>query len=356
MKHQVVTWICMSSALSPVFAGFANTAKIGAYVIDEVSLRPLSGAIVRGGFDNDNGWLAWTQAAPMNEDFRTTDASGRCWVQGETNNGEAGYAVRTPPEGYYCPCQGVGFSFKKKSLLGVWQPDNLVATIRLQRVEHPIPLSVKRVRLADFEKGIFKEKGPNGILQFDLMKGDWLPPHGNGVRADLTIDSLKTVTGSVRDFNFQTRKWDDVSFYDFRQEISVPSNDCLTAVNVDPCVGIKIRMGSDLGHGTDIVRQMGLRKRIDKRNKWHYDRYKDYDKDRCYTFRVRSRYDEKGRLVAAYYGKIYGDFEFQYNENLGITEVRFTYYFNPVSLDKNLEWDMKTNLCPDPGWINEKLP
>ena len=338
------------------FGALADTVKLQALVLDDVSGEPIRDAEVTFSFTEDVGIRIWNESNKHHTKVARTDVNGVCRMSGESNCGRAGCYVKTPPTGYLHPARGFLYKHKGKSIFGVWQPDNLVATIRLQRVEHPIPLSVKRVRLADFEKGIFKEKGPNGILQFDLMKGDWLPPHGNGVRADLTIDSLKTITGSVRDFNFQTRKWDDVSFYDFRQKISVPSNDCLTAVNVDPFAGIKIRFGSDLGHGTDIVRQMGLRKRIDKRNKWHYNRYEDYDEGRCYTFRIRSRHDENGKLVEAYYGKIYGDFEFQYNEDLGITEVCFTYYLNPVSLDKNLEWDMKTNLCPDPGWLNDNLP
>jgi hypothetical protein len=39
-----------------------------------------------------------------------------------------------------------------------------------------------------------------------------------------------------------------------------------------------------------------------------------------------------------------------------LTTVRFLYYLNLTPLDKNLEWDMKTNLCPDPGWLNDRLP
>ena len=32
------------------------------------------------------------------------------------------------------------------------------------------------------------------------------------------------------------------------------------------------------------------------------------------------------------------------------------YYLNPTPLDRNLEWDMKTNLCPDPGNLGERRP
>ena len=31
-------------------------------------------------------------------------------------------------------------------------------------------------------------------------------------------------------------------------------------------------------------------------------------------------------------------------------------YLTPTSLDRNLEWDMKTNLCPDPGNLGERRP
>ena len=33
-----------------------------------------------------------------------------------------------------------------------------------------------------------------------------------------------------------------------------------------------------------------------------------------------------------------------------------TYYLNPVSLDRNLEWDRKSNLCPDSGRLGERRP
>jgi hypothetical protein len=356
MEHQVVKGICICCALSSVNVVSANTARIGAYVIDAISQKPLVGATVRGGFDNDNGWLAWTQPAPMNEDFKVTDENGRCWVQGETNNGEAGCAVRIPPQGYYRPCRGIGFSFAKKSLLGDWLPDNLVATIRLQRVEHPIPLFVKRVKLENFEKGIFKEKGPDGVLQYDMIKGDWLPPYGQGNVCDLEISSTKVITGKDRKYRNSSRRVEDVFFFDFIQKISVSSNDCLSAVHTSPFVGIRIRNGEDDGQGAYIYRKTGRYKRIDKFREWYSTHYDDFDASRCYTFRIRSQHDENGKLIEAYYGKIYGDFELQYDDRLGLTEIRFLYYVNTTPLDKNLEWDMNNNLCPSPGALNQPLP
>ena len=38
-------------------------------------------------------------------------------------------------------------------------------------------------------------------------------------------------------------------------------------------------------------------------------------------------------------------------QNAGYKEIKFLYYLNPKSIDRNLEWDMKTNLCTDPGCL-----
>ena len=72
------------------------------------------------------------------------------------------------------------------------------------------------------------------------------------------------------------------------------------------------------------------------------------DDDRCCSFRIRSRFDENGNLIEAYYGKIYGDFRFKGTETFGFNGASFLYYLNPTSLDRNLEWDMKNNLCTKP--------
>ena len=323
-----------------------EVAKFTAIAIDEATERPVRGVKIQANFAEDIGIRAWTDSPCPDGDTQITGEDGMCKLKGKTNCGRVCCFVIDPTTNYYSEAAW-GNRYRTKDLFGNWQPDNLVATIKLQRVEHPIPLFVKQIELSDPWKSLFKKDGPNGILKFDLMKGDWLPPYGNGVCADLMIESTKTVTGAVRDFNFQTRKWDEVPFFDFTQRITIPSNDCLAVAHVDITSGIKIRSGTDLGQNTEIVRQMGLRKRIDKRGKWRYNRYRDYDKNRCYTFRIRSKYDEKGKLTEAYYGKIYGDFEFDYNEELGLTEVRFLYYLNPTSLDRNLEWDRKNNLCPN---------
>jgi hypothetical protein len=54
--------------------------------------------------------------------------------------------------------------------------------------------------------------------------------------------------------------------------------------------------------------------------------------DRIYYFRVRTKVDDRGNIVSAHYGKIYGDF------------MQFAYYYNPTPNDRNIEFDPKQNL------------
>ena len=84
--------------------------------------------------------------------------------------------------------------------------------------------------------------------------------------------------------------------------------------------------------------------------------YDEYDKNRCYYFRIRSKFDDKGNLIEAYYGKVYGDFKIGAHIDIGLDVVKFLYYLNPTPNDRNLEWDMKTNLCPNPGKIGQFQP
>ena len=82
--------------------------------------------------------------------------------------------------------------------------------------------------------------------------------------------------------------------------------------------------------------------------------YRMRDERKCFCFRIRTKYDEKGNVVEGYYGKIYGDVVMGWSY-LGVSRVGFLYYFNPTPNDRNLEWDMKTNLCDKPGNLGNKL-
>ena len=335
---------------------YADTAKFSVVVIDESTCKPIPGVTVRANFKEDIGWRAWTESPCPDGDVKVTDRDGRCRLTGKTNCGDVCCWVPEPPQGYYAG-RGWGHGYTDKNLFGVWQPDNLVATIRLQRVEHPIPLFVKRVELRNCERGIGGFDGTNCVLRFDLMKGEWLPPYGNGEVADLSIDSKLRITDRERKFRYATKRVEDVLFYELSNAIALGGpDDFICQYDANKMAGIKIREADDSGSGCRVVKTMGMRKVIAKNKNWHCEYFADMSRDRCYTFRIRSRRDDKGKLVEAYYGKIYGDFEFEGDDKKGLIGVKFLYYLNPTSLDRNLEWDKKNNLCPTAGKHESQQP
>ena len=331
-----------------------DTVNFSAIVLDDITGNPLANVSVGAGFTMDAGPV-WENRFKYDHKQFITDANGVCKISGKSNCGKAGCYIRQPPQGFYKPVCGSSLRFKGKSFFGVWQPDNLVVTLRLDRVEKPIPLFVKRVELTNFRKGIGGFDGTNSVVRYDLMKGDWLAPYGKGETADLEFKAVLEIKGKERKFRYASRKVEDVLFYELATDISPCStNDALSKVQIKEDAGLKIRIVNDDFSSRQIVRSQGKRKIIRPKfpNEWDCEYYSNYNKSQCYKFRVRSRYDEKGNLKEAYYGKIYGDFEIQGDEKRGITSISFLYYLNPTSLDRNLEWDMKNNLCLEPGVIN----
>ncbi len=340
---------------------YADTAKFTALVLDYDTGRPIPGVTVRANFTKNIGWRAWSDSAKPDVDIKETDNDGRCRLSGKTNCGEACCWVPEPPQGYYSE-GGWGYEYKKKNLFGVWQPDNLVATIRLQRVEHPIPLIVKR------SKGEFRERKQwhyfqyadyrdlsrlsttndvpvvrGTVLSYDFLKGSYLPPYGDGEEADVSFVFDETI------YTWQVVEGPNgVALYKkFRRDVSVDFKGKGNGLREVPCTedsGILLRTASHDGYSGKI----GL---------WYAylvgepTAKTNCDNKRCYAFRIRTKYDEGGNVKSAYYGKIYGDFNIK-----DIEGVSFLYYLNPSPNDRNLEWDMKHNLCSDPGDLSEPQP
>ena len=317
----------------------ADLAKVGAFVVDGRTGEPLKNVLVRGGFDNHWGWLAVKGAPLPNESFARTDANGFCRLRGRTNIGEAGVSVREAPPGFYRPRYGEGWSLRRKNLLGIWQPDNLVATIRLQRVERPIPLFIKRVTKAErggFTADIFP-KGED-TLRYDLLMGDWLAPVGTGRVADVTF------TRHPREDLGEGVNGADVRGPSYRDSMTVRfpgEGNGLVESNPPPNLRLRIRTAPEDGYRPEYLCWKGRDKTL--------EHVGSYDENRCFCFRIRTRRDDRGRIVGAYYGKIYGDitFAYQFRPEFVPASVCMSYYLNPTPLDRNLEWDRKTNLGPD---------
>ncbi|WP_298771829.1 hypothetical protein [uncultured Fibrobacter sp.] len=186
--------------------------------------------------------------------------------------------------------------------------------------------------------------GTNAVLRFDFLANDWLPPEGNGKHADMIVRTSYALRNKVKDGKYYVQV-----FYDFTSRIEFPGagngqvEESVAGLNR----GIRIRVAPEMGYIPSTTLRFGRRrKKTEVKGVWPDD-YTDSNDDRCYSFRIRSRFDEKGNLIEAYYGKIYGDFRFRGTDK-GFHGASFLYYLNPTSLDRNLEWDMKNNLCKKP--------
>ncbi len=333
--------IIMPVVLSMLVSGcvFADTAKLEVFVVDETTEQPLANAEVTGLFSMRYGWSAVKGSPGSNVCEARTDSSGRCKLSGETNIGVVGCYVDKAPPGYYDHSGGGGYDFKRKDIFGVWQPDNLVVTVRVQRIENPIPLFVKKVGdyvTRESKEDLFSQA--DGVLRFDLMKGDWLPPIGKGKIADVEFKRLPhedfgEFIGGAGVKGTSCRDSMEIRF--------LGEDNGLVDMSYSESARLKIRTAPDEGYTSTRL----CWDYIDNNLAWK----RSYDEKRCYCFRIRARRDEKGKVVEAYYGKIYGDIEMlaKISPLVPVASVRFTYYLNPSNLDRNLEWN-KQNLCKEP--------
>ena len=335
----IKAFVCFFTLLS-MYQSDADIARFGVFVVDDKTGKALKNVSVMGVFDVNSGWFAVKGSDGPNFDRAVTDVNGRCRLRGRTNCGNVGCWVEKPPSGFYpCP-QGWGRRFSEKNLLGIWQPDNLVATIRLQRVERPIPLFIKRVTKAErggFTTDIFP-KGED-TLRYDLLMGDWLAPVGTGRVADVTF------TRHPREDLGEGVNGADVRGPSYRDSMTVRfpgEGNGLVELHPPPSYRLRIRTAPEDGYRSEYLCWRGTNRKLEDDS--------NYDENRCYCFRIRTRRDDRGRIVEAYYGKIYGDITFVYQfrpEFVPVASVCMSYYLNPTPLDRNLEWDRKTNLGPD---------
>jgi hypothetical protein len=165
-------------------------------------------------------------------------------------------------------------------------------------------------------------KGTN--VAFDLEKGDWVEPYGKGINGDLIV-------------NFDHR-WTDPWTGFRKMELTFGTN------TLDGVRRFKADEFSKLWSIYEAPLD-GYEKSVSWsceawRNK--KDVVNEPPPDEYYVFRVRTVVDEKGQIVKANYGKIYGPVKYGFlgdHLKLGIM-----YYFNPEVNSRNLEFDTSKNL------------
>ena len=336
---------------------WAGRANFHVCVLDADTGLPIKGAKIEGAFLNYS--RGWNESAKDNNVDAWTDSNGYAKLSGNTEAGGGGYRILRTPSYYNAEWTEIEFHEQSLLRLGAWIPSGIVSTTRLDRVVNPIPLWVRaangeyRARSQAYYELSIKKRDfsvTNGVpvvkdekVSYDLVKGAWLPPHGDGETCDIQFVFNENVLGWKEDKGYDGTFV--MKLYRTTTAISMPGQgNGIVETPSRENAGIKLRIAPEAGYRNNLTR-------------WHGwfgggDGIKtDSKKGRCYAFRIRTKYDDNGKIKSAYYGKIYDDFDVSSLEG-----VRFLYYLNPTSNDRNLEWDMQHNLCPKPGDIGNPRP
>ena len=251
-----------------------------------------------------------------------TDTNG-LYVFSGACNGVAYWSVAK--EGYYKTYSPpVIFS---NSTAGRWLPWNNTYEAVLRKIENPIPMYAKRMRAREFFIPV-----TNTPIGYDFVKGDWVMPYGNGETPDF-IFRLDCIMGETRKSGIQM------------------FNATLTLSFSNEGDGIQDVIDNPRAEGS-IYRLPRYAPEYGYRSNWISSTLADNDSVQCkyieeqnFFFRVRTKKDLDGRIIAAHYGKIRGPLFYEVMSNG--TSLQMTYYFNPNPNDRNMEFDPDRNMIRD---------
>lgn len=194
-----------------------------------------------------------------------------------------------------------------------WQPWNPTNTVVLKERRAPVPMHAKRI------DAIIPSK--DQPIDFDLEVGDWVVPHGKGKESDIYF----TYRADLKDFWTGIKKL-TIVFSNKVDGIYRANKDMWSEFN-------SAYEASSDGYQPSLELVLNATKdRVLEKE--------EIDRSECLIFRVRTVLDDKGNIVSARYGKIYGPIEYGGQDQ----HLRFTYYFNPTANDRNLEFDPSRNL------------
>lgn len=328
--------------------------KIELSVLDAVLREPVPGAKALAIYDNPYNPNRY------DEQTKYADEEGKTQFVGI---GKLGASLRVSKAGYY----GFGvqntkdFRFSSGELEG-----GVDKTVELRPIVEPTALYAK---LTQPRRHAPEAETSIPVLSewcgYDFESGDWVAPHGVGETTDILImferefiDFEKTRTPiEVRREAIEgkyKRLGEEFSEEAFRLEaglwylsfkVAFPGEkEGLILVENQFNEHSVLRMPHE-AYEEGYLANYGYQIKSDQ--------YLQRRKDIGFFLRTRVVLDEQGEIESANYAKIYEDFKVTVDG-----KIEFNYYFNPVSNDRNLEFDPRQNLFPKdtPGTFNLVLP
>ncbi|MFA7370024.1 MAG: Ig-like domain-containing protein [Kiritimatiellales bacterium] len=341
------SFVALFIVLSPLLSPAANPAtKITFHVADD------SGNVVTGATVSMSTFLRWIPGEGFGRDEYdsvegVTDTNGVVVLEMRSVKGSVSYAVVSTNDPHFDnPTQmnilGMdyyrtvgGGSYFTNAVKGKWQPWNPTVNLVIKKVINPIPMYARY-----FSSGDFSLPAYNVSLGYDLVKSDWLPPYGKGETPDF-IFRLDCQLGEV--------SHDKVQYYDATLHLTFSNEgDGIQACESKPRQGSVLRLprfAPESGYSPEWMQRAFNHKD---------ESYYEHNENQNYFYRVRTKKDDKGRIVSALYGKIVGPLFVEVRTRGA--DLRMKYYLNPTPNDRNLEFDPKQNLLknlPARGEVQE---
>jgi hypothetical protein len=299
MKNHIFL-LLISIAANCVYAQTKHEWRVTLRVVDDAGL-PVTAANAGVGY--------YTNRASASIEG-LTDTNGVFIASHLSYGGELGFAVQKA--GYYTTRETyiLGFTYDPTK----WNP---YQTMILRKIGKPIPMYAQRARIE-----IPELDKPIG---FDLMEGDWVSPYGHGIQSDFIFQAQRRFVNR-QDFNSSFT----LTFH--------AADDGLSAITAPSEQGSTLRIPA-IAPENNYVAELSEQLNDTPSKGWE----KSEKKDQNYYFRVRTKNDDRGNIVSAHYGKIYGDFKIDAINSKTLL-IFFQYYFNPTPNSRNVEFDPKENL------------
>lgn len=312
------TWLllCLPLSLAALLPMHAQAGNFDARVLIQVQSsegRPIEGATIQG------RWQVQDEDPPFGvreEGFEgQTDERGRMSLN-IRSRGFLRYAVFHPE--YYGARTDMAFRERNLRRLEVLQPRTDPAPmVALRDLYIPIPVA-------------------QAELGFDLVRMDWMPPHGQGLHEDVRIAGGSRIrrVGTFTDYQILIR----MTFTgegNGIQAFSIQASDR----------GSRPLFDADYEAPED-----GYQDTYSFEDSSGFDRTAVDPSTGAYYFRIRSQRDEEGQLFALH-GRLYGIVSAMGSQREAA--LRFDrFYLQPNPRSRNIEFDPDENLAP--GYVAER--
>ena len=246
-----------------------------------------------------------------------TDMNGKCEAVG---NSLHEMTVVARKDGYYESRETLHNS-KVDRQKGQWVPYELEVNIVMRKIINPVPMYAWSMHLNSYPVKTNEWAG------YDMLRAEWMPPHGNGKTEDVRFHVWRSTNGYDRT---QPSQILTARFMGEKNGVCGIDDHLISAQS-----WLKFPYNAPRDGYTEeefrVERRLAL---------YEFETKTNTGTTNCF-FRIRSKTDKDGNFIEGLYGKFRGPLEVDGGKNI---RIKMIYYVNPTPNDLNMEFDPKKNL------------